>query len=195
MELSKVFQSIEKVIELDTQEKHIFTSLVELTYINRNNYLLKEGQRCNYEYFIINGCLRSYHLEENAIEHTTLFAIEGWWTGNLKSFVRNTPSEFYIQAVEDSTIMRIPKKNMEELYSKIPKLERYFRVLLQNRLLATQDRISRHLSESARERYIKFITLYPNLEQRVPSKHIASYLGITPTYLSRLKKINLTGNL
>lgn len=195
MELSKVFESIRRIIELDEHEKHIFSSLVEFTSIQRNDFLLKEGQKCDYEYFVNSGCLRSYSLDENAMEHTTLFAIEGWWTGNLKSFVRNTPSEFYIQALEDTRFIRIPKKNMDELYAKIPKLERYFRILLQNRLLATQDRINRHLTESAMERYIKLIRLYPNLEQRVPSKHIASYLGITPTYLSRIKKRKLADNL
>lgn len=195
MELVKVFQNIGKIIELTSQDEQVFTSLVELESIPRNYYLLKEGQKCHYEYFILKGCLRSFYMDENAIEHTTLFAIEGWWTGNLKSFVRNTPSEFYIQAIEDTRFIRIRKKNMDTLYAKIPKLERYFRILLQNRLLATQDRISRHLSESATDRYIKFTTKYPNLEQRVPSKHIASYLGITPTYLSRLKKRRLTKDL
>ena len=91
--------------------------------------------------------------------------------------------------------MRIHKKNMDELYSKIPKLERYFRILLQNRLLATQDRISKHLSESALTRFSNFLMLYPTLEQRVPAKHIASYLGITPTYLSRLRKKNIKSAL
>ena len=115
MDLSKVFKSLERIIELDEYEKDIFTSLVEIATIKRNQYLLREGERCDYEYFVINGCLRSFYRDENANEHTTLFAIEGWWTGNLKSFVRNTPSEFYIQAVEDTRIMRIPKKNMDEL--------------------------------------------------------------------------------
>lgn len=195
MDLSKVFKSLERIIELDEYEKDIFTSLVEIAIIKRNQYLLREGERCGYEYFVINGCLRSFYRDENANEHTTLFAIEGWWTGNLKSFVKNTPSEFYIQAVEDTVVMRIHKKNMDELYCKIPKLERYFRILLQNRLLATQDRISKHLSESALTRYSNFLALYPTLEQRVPAKHIASYLGITPTYLSRLRKKNIKSTL
>lgn len=193
--LSFVFENINKVIELDESEQRIFESLVDLVSVKKNDMLLQEGERCSYEYFVINGCLRSYYIDENSFEHTTLFAKEGWWTGNLKSFLRNKPSEFYIQALEDTLTMRIPKGNMEELYHRIPKLERYFRILLQNRLLATQDRVSRHLSESATTRYLEFTIKYPNLEQRVPSKYIASYLGITPTYLSRLRKKNILGNL
>ncbi len=195
MELSKVFEGIGNIIVLNDEEKNTFASLVDVTTANRNELLLREGQRCNYEYFVINGCLRSYYLDENSIQHTTLFAVEGWWTGNLKSFVKNTPSEFYIQALEHTTVMRIPKSNIEQLYAKVPKLERYFRILLQNRLLATQDRVSNHLSASATTRYLQFTRRYPNLEQRVPAKHIASYLGITPTYLSRLRKRRISNNL
>lgn len=195
MELSKVFQGIGNIITLNDKEKNIFASLVDVTTVKRHELLLREGQRCNYEYFVINGCLRSYYLDENSIEHTTLFAVEGWWTGNLKSFVKNTPSEFHIQALEDTTVMRIPKSNIEELYAQVPKLERYFRILLQNRLLATQDRVSNHLSASATTRYQQFTRRYPDLEKRVPARHIASYLGITPTYLSRLRKKRWAGNL
>ena len=195
MDISKVFTSIATIIALDDAEKKIFESLVELVSIQRNDLLLKEGQRCGYEYYILKGCLRSYYFDENSIEHTTLFAVEGWWTGNLKSFVKNTPSEFNIQALEDSMLIRISKSNMEALYDKIPKLNTYFRILLQNRLIATQDRVSRHLSEAASTRYLQFITMYPDLEQRVPAKHIASYLGITPTYLSRLRKKRLSNRL
>jgi CRP-like cAMP-binding protein len=195
MDLSKIFDSISRIIALDDKEKDIFVSLVELISIKRNDTLLRQGQRCVYEYFILKGCLRSYYFDENSIEHTTLFAVEGWWTGNLKSFVKNTPSEFNIQALEDSVLIRISKSNMEALYDKIPKLNTYFRILLQNRLIATQDRVSRHLSEAASTRYLQFITMYPDLEQRVPAKHIASYLGITPTYLSRLRKKRLSNRL
>ena len=195
MELSLVSQNIHKIIELNASEQHTFKSLVEVISVNRNEILLREGQRCSYEYFVLKGCLRSFYIDAENHEHTTLFATEGWWTGNLKSFVRNTPSEFYVQALENTMVMRIPKKHMEALYAKIPKLERYFRILLQNRLLATQDRVSKHLSASASTRYLQFVHKYPNLEQRVASKHIASYLGMTPTYLSRLRKKRLLGNL
>jgi CRP-like cAMP-binding protein len=168
--------------------------LVEIDSYRRKALLLKEGQVCEFEYFILQGCLRSYYEKNDVDEHTTMFAIEGWWTGNLKSFVRNTPSMFNIQALEQTTVIQIHKSKIEKLYTHIPKLERYFRILLQNRLLATQDRVGGHLSLSAAERYLLFIKKYPEIEQRVPLKHIASYLGITSTYLSRLRRKRMSGN-
>lgn len=188
LELNIAFSNFERIIQLSEKEKNIFSSLVEIIEVPKKEYILKEGQICRYEYFVLKGCLRSFYLDENAIEHTTLFAPESWWTGNLKSFVRNTPSDFYVETLENSNIFRLNKNSLDALYEKIPKFERYFRILLQNRLLATQDRIHYHLSSSATERYEKFLQKYPNLVQRVPLKYIASYLGITPTYLSRLRK-------
>ena len=194
MNLDLAYQHIGRIIDLSEEEKSIFESLGELQKLKKKTLLLKEGQFCAYEYFILKGCIRSYYTDENFIEHTIMFAIEGWWTGNLKSFVRNTPSDFSLQAQEDTMVLKLSKPKLEKLYAQVPKFERYFRILLQNRLLATQDRISNHLSSSASERYAQFLKKYPQIEQRVPLKHIASYLGITPTYLSRLRKRNLTTN-
>jgi len=188
MNFDIAFSNFEKIIELTNSEKEIFESLVDTFQINRRSHLLREGEYCNYEYFVMEGCLRSYYLDYEGKEHSTMFAIEGWWTGNLKSFVRSTPSDFFIEALENSVLLRFDKQKMEELYLKIPKFERYFRILLQNRLLVTQDRVSHHLSTSASERYLDFVKKYPTIEQRVPLKHIASYIGVTPTYLSRLRK-------
>ncbi len=188
MDLSVIYENIGRLVELTDSEKKIFEYFIEVESVNKKSILLNAGSICTYEYFILKGCLRSYYLDKNLTEHTTMFAVEGWWSGNLKSLVKNIPSEFYIVAQEDTTIVRIPKKNIEKIYHQIPKFERYFRILLQNRLLATQDRIGQHLSASAFERYMSFIAKYPELEQRVPDRHIASYLGITPTYLSRLRK-------
>lgn len=194
MDISIAYEHIEKIITLSSDEREVFQSLFVVDSIERNQLLLREGQVCKYEYFILNGCLRSFYIDENIIEHTTMFAIEGWWTGNLKSFLRGTPSEFSIQALESTKLIKIHKSKNEELYSRIPKFERYFRILLQNRLLATQDRVNNHLSSTASERYIQFITKYPKIEQRVPLKYIASYLGITPTYLSRLRRKRIKGD-
>lgn len=194
MDLSGAFSSIERVVKLSNKEKEIFKTLTETDFIRNNDLLLREGQVCKFEYFILRGCLRSFYFDRNLVEHTTMFAVEGWWTGNLKSFLKSTPSEFAIQAQEDSSLLKIHRDKIEVLYSQIPKFERYFRILLQNRLLVTQDRVSNHLSSPAAERYSQFIAKYPEIEQRVAQKHIASYLGITPTYLSRLRRRRMKGD-
>lgn len=194
MELDVAYKNIKRIIDLTEEEKAIFKSLAEVVSVKRKTHLLREGQICRFEYFILKGCLRSYYIDENLIEHTTMFGIEGWWTGNLKSFVRSIPSEFNIEAQENSIVLRFSKTKLDDLYSKVPKFERYFRILLQNRLLATQDRVSNHLSSTAFQRYMQFLKKYPEIEQRVPLKHIASYLGFTATYLSRLRKKRMTGD-
>lgn len=185
--LDIAYRSFHKHVDLTNEEEAAFASITEVIQVRKREQLLKAGQVCRYEYFVLNGCLRSYYVDENAMEHTTMFATEGWWTGNLKSFVREVPSDFYLEALENASLIRISKPAMEELYAQVPKFERYFRILLQNRLLSTQDRIHNHLASHARERYDEFMKKYPTLVQRVPLKHIASFLGITPTYLSRLR--------
>ena len=187
MNLDFAFERFNKIITLTDEEKSTFHELVEIVEIEKKTKVLAAGQICRYEFFVLSGCLRTYYYDEDTHEHTTMFAPEGWWTGNLKSFVREVPSEHFLESIEKSTLIRLSKNSLEALYGEIPKFERYFRILLQNRLLATQDRINNHLSSSAEERYQKFMKTYPNLTERVPLKHVASYLGITPTYLSRLR--------
>ena len=187
MDLSLAFEHFGKIIKLSNDEKIAFSNLVHVVDFEKKTKILAAGQICRYEYFVLSGCVRTYYYDEDVNEHTTMFAPAGWWTGNLKSFVGETPSEHFLECLENSTLIRLTKSSLEELYRQIPKFERYFRILLQNRLLATQDRISNHLSSSAEERYQKFLSAYPDLLQRVPLKHVASYLGITPTYLSRLR--------
>lgn len=181
------FEHFRKIISLNEEEKGTFQDLVEIVSYPKKEMVLTKGQVCRYEYFVLSGCLRTFYFDENFHEHTTMFAPEGWWTGNLKSFVRELPSDYFVESVEASTLLRLNKQAMEKLFSRVPKFERYFRILLQNRLLATQERLNNHLSSPAKERYHQFLSAYPDLMHRVPLKHIASYLGITPTYLSRLR--------
>ncbi|HEU4496556.1 MAG TPA: Crp/Fnr family transcriptional regulator [Flavobacterium sp.] len=188
MELDLIFQNISRIVSLSEEDKAIFSSIAEVVAIKKKELLLSEGQVCRYDYFVLGGCMRSFYIDENLIEHTMMFAVEGWWTGNLKSFVKGLPSEFYLEAIEDTRLLRLRQANLEKLYASVPKFERYFRILLQNRLIATQDRVSSHLSVKASEKYEQFCKKHPALEQRVPLKYIASYLGITPTYLSRIRK-------
>lgn len=188
MNLDYAFACFSKLIELTRAEKNIFASLAQLVEIDRKHILLAEGQICKYEYFVLKGCLRSFYVDENLKDHTTMFALEGWWTGDLLSFHRDVPSTTGIEALEDTIVLRLTRNQMEELYLRVPKFERYFRILLQNRLLANEVRISHHLSSNAFESYLAFQAKYPTLEQRISQKYIASYLGITPAYLSRLRK-------
>lgn len=188
MKYQLLFESLAHHISLDSTEIQTIQSLIETTTFKRGQFLLQAGEACLYEYFVLNGVVRAFYVNEQGEEHTTFFSTEGWWTGNLKSFVKGTPSSFFLQLMESTEIIRLNKASIEKLYEDVPKLERYFRILLQNRLISVQDRVSGHLSFTAEERYINFRKKYPNLEQRISQKYIASYLGITPAYLSRLRK-------
>ncbi len=186
-QLELAFIHIERIIDLTRDEKALFSQLVEVILVKRNNLILSIGQICKYEYFVLEGCVRSYYVDKALNEHTIMFAIEGFWTGELYSFHKQVPSTFAIVAIEDTRVFRVSKSKLEQLYLEIPKFERYFRILLQNRLIALESQAT-NTTLGAAGAYQHFLKTFKNIEQRVPLKHIASYLGITPTYLSRLRK-------
>ena len=117
-----------------------------------------------------------------------MFGVEDWWVGDLYSFLTQTPSAYFIDALEDAEVLQISKANLDRLYEQVPKFERFFRLIIQNAFIAQQKRINQNLSFSAEQRYLDFIKTYPSLEQRIPQKQIAAYLGITPVFLSMLRR-------
>ena len=150
--------------------------------------LLREGDICKYQSFVVKGCLKTYYLDEMGLEHIIDFSIEEWWADDLFSFLTQTASKSNIQAIEDTDILQISKADLELLYQKVPKFERFFRILFQNAYIAQKEQINLALSASARERYLLFIQKKPYAEKRFSQKDIASYLGVTPQFLSTLKR-------
>lgn len=155
--------------------------------LRKRQYLLQEGDVCKYTAFVEKGILRSYTVDNKGAEHILQFALEGWWVADLYSYLTNEPSLFNIDALEDCELLLITKSSWDVLLQKIPAFERYFRILIQNNLIATQRRLMGSLSETAEEKYIKLIKTYPDCVQRVPQHMIASYLGITRETLSRVR--------
>jgi CRP-like cAMP-binding protein len=143
------------------------------------------------ETFINKGCMRSYKVDSKGQEHIVMFGIEGWWISDFYSFLTETPAIQHIDALEDSEVFCIDKPDLEKLYTTVPKFERFFRIILQNAYISSQQRSLSDISETAEERYIAFINKYPTLEQRVPQHQIASYLGMTPETISRIRKQRL----
>jgi len=179
---------VRKHISLDEGEAALFTSLVETHTIHRKDFLLRQGEVCRFEYFVTKGCLRTYTLDETGVEHTLYFSPEEWWVGDLTSFLTDEPSIYNITALEETVISAISRSNLDVLYQKVPQFERFFRILIQNAFIAQQQRISQKLSLNGEQRYREFIEKYPQLEQRVSLKMIASYLGITPEFLSMIRR-------
>jgi CRP-like cAMP-binding protein len=188
MSFDLLLSNISKHISLNAEETEFFTSLLNSRSLKTGAFLLREGDVCKYETFITKGCLKAYYLDENGIEHIVDFLIEEWWADDLYSFFTGTASASNIRAIEDTNVIQISKNNLELLYKKIPKFERFFRILFQNAYISQRDQINLMLSAPAEERYMLFLKKKPYAEERFSQKDIASYLGITPQFLSALKK-------
>lgn len=174
-------------IQLLPEQYDIVESFFTARKYRRRQFILQEGDVCRYETFILKGCCRTYHTDENGQEHILQFGLEGWWVGELRSFINETPAMYNIECMEDCEVLHITRINLEKLYATVPAMERFFRILIQNGFIAFQQRVSVMLSRPAAERYQDFIGKYPHIDERVPNHMIASYLGITPQSLSRIR--------
>ena len=188
MSFDLLISNFSRHISLTEEEIELFTSLLKQKSLASGEFLLREGDVCKYETFVIKGCLKTYYLDENGFEHIIDFSIEEWWADDLYSLFTQTASKSNIKAIEDTDILQISKRDLELSYQKIPKLERFFRILFQNAYINQREQINLALSASAEERYVLFLKKKPYAEKRFSQKDIASYLGITPQFLSTLKK-------
>lgn len=188
MDTELLLKNISKHIQLDKSETDYFLSLLQSKKIKRKEFLLKQGDICKTDNFIVKGCLRVYSIDDNGFEHIVMFGIEDWWVSDLLSFLTETKSNYFIDALEDTELIQISKSNLEKLYKEVPKFERFFRLIIQNAYVAEQKRINQNLSLNAEQRYLNFIKKYPAFVQRIPQKQLAAYLGITPVFLSMLRK-------
>jgi len=189
-----LLKNISRFITLTPEEEQYFTLILKIKKLKKKQYLLQEGDITRHQYFVNKGCLRTYTIDEKGQEHIIQFAIEDWWTGDMYSFLTQTAARYTIDAIEDSELLCLEKNALEELYIKVPKFEKFFRHLLQNAFVSMQERITANLSQPADERYCTFINKYPDMEKRLPLKQIASYLGITPESLSRIRSSYIKNN-
>lgn len=180
-------KKISELIAISDEEFNFCKTLFVPKKLRKRQYLLQEGDVCKYNTFVSKGLLRSYTIDDKGTEHILQFAFEGWWIGDIYSFITENPSNFNIEALEDCELLLITKPSMDILFEKVPKFERYFRILIQNNLIATQRRLMGTLSETAEEKYTNLMNNFPGCLQRVPQHMIASYLGITRETLSRIR--------
>ena len=188
MSFRLLLSNISKHISLTSEEIEFFTPLVKSKSLAKGEFLLREGAVCKYETFVTKGCLKTYYQDENGVEHIIDFLIEEWWANDLYSLFTQSASKSNIIAIEDTEVLQISKNNLEILYQKIPKFERFFRILFQNAYITQREQINSNLSAEAEERYLLFLQKKPYAEKRFTQKDIASYLGITAQFLSALKK-------
>lgn len=178
---------INNYIKLTATEEAFLLSKITYRKYLKDQYIVQQGDVCKSANFIISGCTKTFYMDSNGMEHIVMFSIENWWTSDLGSFITQSPADFNVQFLEPTELIQFTFDNLEELYAKIPKLERLFRKIVERAFVASQKRIIRNFSLSAKERYIIFKETYPKIDQRVPQYMIASYLGITKEFLSKIK--------
>lgn len=187
MSFDPILQAVSKHIRLNPEEQQHFVSLLHPQKIKRKDFLLREGDVCTLSTFVLDGCLRGFTVDANGWEHVLSFAPKGWWIADMYSLLSQKPGHLNIEALEETEILTLSKKDQEQLYMDIPAFERFFRILIENSLVANQQRLIDNLSLTAEERYLKFCDVYPTLIHQLPQKQIASYIGVTPEFFSRMR--------
>ena len=182
------FQSFNRKIPLTQQEEETIKSFIIPKKLRKKQYLLQEGDICRTIAFVEKGALRAYSVVENGTESIIQFAVEGWTIADLYSFLTSEPATYNIEALEDAELIMIDKPAHEELLKTMPKYETYTRLQITSAYLAMQRRLTSILSLSLEERYTNLTAIYPDIVKRVPQHMIASYMGLTPETLSRVRK-------
>lgn len=183
-----LLQNISKKVSLTAEEWQLCQSFFTPKKLRKKQYLLQEGDVCKYTAFVNKGLLRSYNIDEKGSEHTIQFALEDWWMADIYSFLTGEASACNIDALEDAELLLITKTAQDDMLLQIPKMERYFRLLMQSSLIAMQRRLIGSLNYTAEDKYLQLLAVSPSIVQRVPQHYIASYLGITPETLSRIRR-------
>ncbi len=185
-------QHIKKYISFNDEDfSNIFDFFQHIPLKKKEN-LLVEGKICHANYFVVQGCLRLFFINEKGVEQTIQFAIENWWLSDYTSFEKQQPATFYLQAVEKSNVLALTYNKQEEMPQQFPQMERYFRLMHQRANAAAQFRIKGLYNLSGEERYHQFYKRYPEFVQRVPQYLLASFLGFTPEYLSEIRSKKLS---
>ncbi|SHE71155.1 Crp/Fnr family transcriptional regulator [Pedobacter caeni] len=182
-----LFDHIHKYIPLDENEKQLITKKLKYLHLKKKEVVLAEGKVCQANYFIVKGCLRMCFFDDKGVEQTIQFAIENWWISDYTSLENGKPSGFQIQAVEASEVIAVEKAIQEGLFDEVPKLERYFRLMMQRGYSASQMRKKYDYTLSREEQYYHFSAAFPQFVQRIPQYMLASYLGFTPEFLSKIR--------
>jgi|SRR5215831_7138421 len=179
--------SLRKYINISPEEADLLMSKLTVRKVRKKQWLVTPGEPCKTQYLVSQGCFRAYFLHENGNQHITKFASEGWWITDIESFFNGTAATLYVEALEDGEVIPVHNDILEQLYEQVPQLNKYFRLVYQKALVHCSQRVLRTISASATEHYERFLALYPNLEQRIPQYMVASYLGITPEFFSKVK--------
>ncbi|WP_194774573.1 Crp/Fnr family transcriptional regulator [Pararhodonellum marinum] len=187
MNTELIFSNICKYISLNEEEKAHFLGFLEEAHLAKNEFILRQGDLCNHINFVNAGILRAYYCNPDGKESTVMFAVKDWWITDMYTFLNGLPAMVNIQAVENCSVLTLSKENLDKLYEDIPAFNKFFRILMQNAYCREQLRTIENLSLPAKDRYDQFTKKYPQIAHKVTLKQTASYLGITPEFLSSIR--------
>ncbi len=187
MDYTLLLNNFSKHITLTKKEQEFTLSLFDYKKLHSKDTLLEQGDICKQSAFVLNGCLRGFTIDSNGFEHVLSFAPKDWWIGDMYSLISKKPGNLNIETMMDSEVALLSKKNQDILYDRVPKFERFFRIIIEKSLVAFQQRLNDNLSLTAQDRYLKFCKTYPQLINEIPQKQIAAYIGVTPEFLSKLR--------
>lgn len=179
---------IAKHISPTNNEIEEFCNLFQVNVVKKKSFLLREGEVCKFEGFVTKGLFKVSHIDKNGNEQIVYFAAENWWLTDIDSFTNDKPSSFSIQALEDSEVLIISKKDKEYAYTNLPSIEKLFRIMTQKTFVELQRKLINNLSKTSEQIYIDFIQKYPQLTQRLTNLQIAAYLGISHEFVSKIRK-------
>lgn len=188
MNTEPIIKYFSNILPLEAEEINALKSVLKERTIKRRQFILQESDVCTQNTFVVEGCFRMYYSDDQGKEHNLQFAIENWWIGDIGSFHSGEPSKLFIEAIENSIILQIKKEDQLNLFEQYPKFNRIFRVLAENAIVSLQYRILHNISSTAEERYLDFVERYPHFFNRISNVQIASYLGVSPEFLSAIRK-------
>jgi CRP-like cAMP-binding protein len=190
-----ILSNIAKHVTLNDGERRYFLSLLTPADVIKKEFLLRAGERCTTFNYVNTGALRAFYTDANGKESTIMFAVADWWITDMPCFIGQTPAMINIEAITESSVLQLRKEDMDLLYKKIQAFERYFRILMQNAYIREQLRTLENLSLPAETRYDNFLKKYPKIIQHITQKHLASYLGISPEFLSVIRNRKTKGSI
>lgn len=188
-----ILDYVARYIQLTAEEEKYFLSILKPRKYLKRQFVVQAGDECKYETYVVKGCLKAYFVDPDGNNHIIQFAVENWWISDMDSLMNGTPATLNIDAVEDTDVLQIDRKDFESLFEKIPKFNTMYRMMLMKAFISHQRRIVDNLCKPAKDRYVDFVKHYRDIEQRVPQHQIASYLGMTPEFLSQVRR-KLTDN-
>ncbi|MGE5108063.1 MAG: Crp/Fnr family transcriptional regulator [Sphingobacteriales bacterium] len=186
-DFSPIIKYVSRHIQLNPEEEDYFTSLLRITKVRKRQFIVQPEFVCRYRSYVFEGALMAYLLGNSGEQYTIAFAVEDWWITDYNSYINQVPATLFVQAMEDTTLIQIEYNSEQLLLRSIPKFERFFRIITERSLNFTQQRVLSNLSKSAEERYLEFVNKYPGIVSRVPQYALASYLGFSTEFLSKIR--------